>query len=92
VIVGLVEDATPSVVIVKFAVVALAGTVTLAGTVAAVVIELERVTTAPEGGAFPVSVTVPVEVVPPTTLVGFTLTLVIAAGVTVSVAVLGTAR
>ena len=49
-----------------------AGTVTLAGTVAAAVLLLDRVTTAPPVGAFPFRVTVAVEFArPPVTLVGF---------------------
>jgi len=47
-------------------------TVTLAGTVAAVVLSLESVTTAPPAGAGPLKVRVPVEPDPPTTLDGFT--------------------
>jgi len=39
--------------------------------VAAAVLLLERVTTAPEDGAGALSVTVPWEVLPPTTLIGF---------------------
>lgn len=50
-----------------------AGTVTLAGTVAAG-FPLESVTTAPPLGAAALSVTVPVELVPPVTLVGFSVT------------------
>ena len=46
-------------------------TVTLEGTVAAVVLLLESVTVAPPAGAGPLSVTVPVEEFPPVTLVGF---------------------
>jgi len=54
--------------------VAPAGTVTVIGTVAAVLL-LERVTTVPPAGAAPVRVTVPVDdTTPPTTLVGETLT------------------
>jgi len=45
------------------------------------------VTFAPAAGAGPLRVTVPVELVPPATLVGDTLTDVRRAGVTVSVAV-----
>ena len=63
------DDATPSVVAVNVAVVAPEATVTLAGTVAAAVFEEESVTTAPDGGAFPSRVTVPVELVPPMTVV-----------------------
>jgi hypothetical protein len=59
---------------VNVAVVAFAGTVTLAGTCAAAVLLLERVTTAPLAGAGPVNVTVEVEVLPPVTDAGFRLT------------------
>ena len=72
--------------------VALAGTVTEAGTVVAFRL-LARVTTAPPTGAALVSVTVPVLPAPPVTTVGLTLTLASAAGpagFTVSVAVLAT--
>ena len=62
--------ATPSVVIVKVAEVRPASTVTLAGTVAAAVLLLESVTTAPPVGAALPRVTVPVELFPPTTVVG----------------------
>ena len=55
----------------KFALVAPAATVTLAGTVTALVLLLERATTAPPLGAALVSVTVPCDVLPPVTLVGF---------------------
>ena len=47
-----------------------AGTVTLSGTVAPVVLLLERVTSAPPAGAAALKVTVPVEDAGPTTLVG----------------------
>ena len=46
-------------------------TVTLDGTIATEVLLLDRVTLAPPEGAAPVSVTVPVELLPPLTLVGF---------------------
>ena len=82
---------TPSVLTVKFAETAWAATVTLAGTVAANVLLLDSVTTAPPGGALPVSVTMPVEFVPPVTVVGETETAEIAAGFTVRAAVTGTA-
>ena len=65
------EDATPLVVIVKVAVVDPAAMVTLAGTCAADVLLLCKVTTAPPEGAAPFKVTVPVELFPPTTEVGF---------------------
>jgi hypothetical protein len=55
---------------VKVAVVPPAATVIQAGTVAAEVLLLARVTTAPPLGAAPLSVTVPVEEVPPITEVG----------------------
>jgi hypothetical protein len=46
---------------------------TLAGTVAAAVLLLESVTTTPDDGAAALSVTVPWDVLPPTTLVGFSV-------------------
>jgi len=85
VIVTVAAGETPSVVTVKVAEVAWAATVTLAGTVAAAVLLLDSVTTAPAGEALPVSVTVPVELVPETTAVGLTATEEIAAGLTVRV-------
>jgi hypothetical protein len=61
-------------------------TVTEAGTVAAAVLLLDRLTTAPPGGAAPFNVTVPVEELPPTTEVGFSVSEVRADGVAVTVA------
>jgi hypothetical protein len=59
------------VLIVKVALVAPAGTITLEGTLAAPLL-LESATCAPPAGAGPLSVTVPLEdCVPPMTLVGF---------------------
>ena len=55
---------------VKVALVLPAAMVTLAGTVAAAVLLLDNVTTAPISGAVPFKVTVPVEAAPPMTLVG----------------------
>jgi hypothetical protein len=75
---------------VKVAVMAPAGTVTLAGTVAAAVLLLDSVTGAPPAGAGPLSVTVPVEELPPVTLAGLRLSeesVGGAGGVTVSKAV-----
>jgi hypothetical protein len=66
-----VDAATALVLTVNVALVAPAATVTLEGTLAAVVLLLERVTCAPPVGAGPLSVTVPVEEFPPVTLVGF---------------------
>jgi len=66
-----VDEATALVLTVKVALVAPAATVTLEGTLAAVVLLLESVTCAPAAGAAPLSVTVPVEEFPPVTLVGF---------------------
>ena len=65
---------TGVVVIVNVALVAPAATVTLAGTVAADVLLLPSVTAAPPAGAAPFKVTVPVEEVPPVTLVGLSVT------------------
>lgn len=48
-----------------------AGAEALDGTVAAEVMLLERVTAMPPDGAGPFRVTVPVELVPPVTVVGF---------------------
>jgi len=62
------------------------GTVTLAGTVAQLMLD-ESVTTVPPVGAGPLMVTVPVDEVPPWTEVGFTLTLTNAGGVIASGAV-----
>ena len=87
-----VEVVTAMVFTMKFALVAPAATVTLAGTVAAETL-LERVTCAPPEGAAPLSVTVPVEGDPPVTLVGLSATedsVAELGGVTVSEAVLVT--
>ena len=62
-----------------------AATVTVAGTVAVVRLEL-RLTTAPPEAALAFRVTVPVEVVPPVTAVGFSETLATAIGLMVRVA------
>ena len=50
-----------------------AATVTLNGTIAAAVLLVESATVAPPAGAGPLNVTVPVEGVPPMTLVGFSV-------------------
>ena len=62
--------APDTVAIVKLALVCPAATVTLAATVAAALL-LDNVTTVPPVGAAAVSVTVPVELVPPVTVLGF---------------------
>ena len=69
-IVAVVDTVTVLVVTVKLVLVAPAGTVTLAGTAAAVELS-DNVTTVPPEGAAALRVTVPVEEFPPTTLVGF---------------------
>jgi hypothetical protein len=74
VIVTGVEALTAAVGMAKFAVVLPAAIVTLAGTVAAVVLLLDSVMTAPPDGAALVSLAVPCEAAPPVTLVGFTET------------------
>lgn len=63
--VSVVEAVTVLVVIVNIALVAPAGTVTLAGTVPTVVDDDAKVTTAPPVGAAAVNVTVPVTKTPP---------------------------
>src|SRR5262245_11246827 len=90
-----VDVATEEVVTANVALVAPAGTVTLAGTEASAAFALERLTSAPPAGAPEVRVTVPWDGLPPTTLAGLTLTAERLAGggtgFTVSVAVLVTA-
>lgn len=74
---------------VKVALVWPAATVTLPGTVATLVLLLESVTTMPPEGATPESVTVPVDVLRPLTLVGLSESeerVTVPAGVTVNVA------
>lgn len=68
-----VDADTDLLVTVKLALVAPAAMVMLAGTVAAAVLLLDRETSAPPDGAAPVSVTVPCERLPPTTLVGLSV-------------------
>ncbi len=79
--VTLVFAPTVAVVTVKFALVAPAATVTLAGTLATDEFELLRLSTAPPLGAPLLSVTVPVDGLPPTTLVGLTVSAVSDGGV-----------
>src|SRR6266403_1428157 len=68
--VTVVDAATALVLTVNVALVAPAATVTLEGTLAAAVLLLESVTCAPPDGAGPLNVTVPVDELPPVTLVG----------------------
>lgn len=82
------EAATPRVVIVNVALVAPLGTVTVARTVATDVLLLAKLTTAPLEGAFPLKVTVPVELLPPTTEVGVIVKVDRIAALTVRVALL----
>src|SRR6267143_1793437 len=68
-----VETVTAKVVTVNVRLAAPGGMVTVAGTVAAAVLLLERETRAPPVGAGPLSVTLPMEGDPPLTLVGFSV-------------------
>ena len=77
----IVVESTELVVTGKFADVALAGTVTDAGTLAAG-FALDKLTKAPPVGAAAVKFTVPVADSPPITAVGFTLTELNAGAVT----------
>jgi hypothetical protein len=89
VIVTLVVDRGRCVLTVNLALVAPADTVTPDGTVAVDVSLLESVTTAPPLGAGPLNVTVPVELFPPLTDVGLSVSeerTTEAAGVTVRMA------
>jgi hypothetical protein len=65
-----VDAVTDAVLTVNVALKAPAGTVTLAGTVAALVLLLDSVTTAPPEGAALVRLAVPCDVLPPATLAG----------------------
>lgn len=85
-----VEKRTIDVFTVKVALVAPAGTVTLAGTLAVPGLLLESMIWAPPAGAGPLSFTVPVEELPPVTLEGLSVSeerVGSGEGVTVSVAV-----
>jgi len=64
---------TELVLTVKVALLAPDAILTLAGTVAAAVLLLDRVTTTPGEGAGALSVTVPCDVLPSTTLLGFSV-------------------
>src|SRR6267143_172197 len=84
-----VDAATALVLRLKLALVPPAGTVTLEGTVAALVLLLESVTCPPPAGAGAFSVTVPVEELPPVTLARLTVSDETIGGITVSVARVG---
>ena len=71
-------------------VVAFGAIVTLAGTLAAAVLSLPSITSAPPAGAGPLSVTVPIDEFPPRTDVGVNDTELSVAAVTVKLAVLVT--
>jgi hypothetical protein len=88
VIVTVAAVVTVLLAMVNVALLAFAATVTDAGTVAAALLLLVRVTTAPPAGAGPVSVTVPALFAPPVTEVGLAVMAESAVGLTVSVAVL----
>src|ERR671915_1189587 len=78
-----VDSVTEVVLITKLALVAPAGTVRLAGTVVALELA-DSETAAPPEGASSFNVTVPVDELPPTTLVGLSETVDIATGTTVT--------
>ena len=80
--------ATGVVITTNVAEVAPAITVTLTGTCATAVLPLDRLTTAPPGGAAASNLTVPVDEVAPTTEVGFSVNVLSAPAITVMVAVL----
>jgi hypothetical protein len=80
--------ATGAVVTLNVALVAFGAIVTLAGTLAAAILLLLRVTSAPPAGAGPFKVTIPVDEVPPRTEVGLTDIELSVAAVTVKIAVL----
>jgi hypothetical protein len=85
------SEAQAAVYTLKLALAAPAATVALAGIMATAGLLLERVTTAPSAGAAALMVTVPIESVPPGTLLGLRLTDERVVGaVTVSVADLAT--
>ena len=69
---AVVETRTMDVLTLKVALLAPAGTITLEGTLTALLL-LESATCAPPAGAGPLRVTVPVEDVPPITLVGLSI-------------------
>ena len=77
---------TAIVVIVNVALVAPSATVTLAGSVAAALLDARLTTTPPAGAAYPM-LTAPVDVRPPGTVVGSSVTLTTVGAVTVSVSV-----
>ena len=77
---------TDLLVTVNVAVVEVAATVTLDGTVATDVLPLVKLTTAPPEGAGPFNVTVPVDKLPPVTIGGLRLTEVGRRAFTVNVA------
>jgi hypothetical protein len=79
---------TGLVVTVNVALVAVAGIVTDGGTCAAEVLLLVKVTTAPAEGAGPLRMTVPVDGLPPITVLGFSVSEVSVGGFIVSVAFL----
>lgn len=78
--------ATAEVVTVNVAVTLPAATIALAGTCATLVLLVDIATARPPAGAAPLKVTVPVDELPPTRVVGFSVTEVREGGVTVSAA------